>query len=80
MVMELCAARSADRLHRLDRSPSRRPATSGWASPMRWPPLMQLGVLHRDIKPGNIMVNRYGAAALTDFGLAAIPRPGRELR
>ncbi|MFD5625861.1 serine/threonine-protein kinase [Streptomyces sp. NPDC127072] len=37
------------------------------------------GVLHRDIKPGNIMVNRYGGVALTDFGLAAMPRPGREL-
>ncbi|MET7454321.1 serine/threonine-protein kinase [Streptomyces sp. NPDC005574] len=37
------------------------------------------GVLHRDIKPGNIMVDRFGAVALTDFGLAAMPRPGREL-
>ncbi|MCH0564816.1 MULTISPECIES: serine/threonine-protein kinase [unclassified Streptomyces] len=37
------------------------------------------GVLHRDIKPGNIMVNQYGAVALTDFGLAAMPRPDQEL-
>ncbi|MEG3630726.1 serine/threonine-protein kinase [Streptomyces poriticola] len=37
------------------------------------------GVLHRDIKPGNIMVNQYGTAALTDFGLAAVPRPDQEL-
>ncbi|MGW0948621.1 protein kinase domain-containing protein [Streptomyces sp. NPDC002623] len=37
------------------------------------------GVLHRDIKPGNIMVNQYGEVALADFGLAAMPRPGQEL-
>jgi hypothetical protein len=30
------------------------------------------GVLHRDIKPGNILVNRYGLVGLADFGLAAI--------
>src|SRR5690349_5645335 len=28
------------------------------------------GVIHRDVKPGNIMVNADGEAILTDFGLA----------
>ncbi|MFI9538091.1 protein kinase [Nocardia fusca] len=32
----------------------------------------RLGVLHRDVKPGNILLTDYGEPALTDFGLARI--------
>ena len=31
----------------------------------------QLGILHRDIKPGNILTTDYGWPVLTDFGIAA---------
>ncbi|MGN9838421.1 serine/threonine-protein kinase [Nonomuraea sp. H19] len=34
------------------------------------------GVLHRDVKPGNILLNRYGQVALSDFGLATMPASG----
>nr|WP_067663202.1 protein kinase [Nocardia miyunensis] len=30
----------------------------------------RLGILHRDIKPGNILLTEYGEPALTDFGIA----------
>ena len=32
----------------------------------------QRGVLHRDLKPGNILFDADGDAALTDFGLAKL--------
>ncbi|WP_455353952.1 protein kinase domain-containing protein [Streptomyces sp. SYSU K217416] len=34
------------------------------------------GVLHRDVKPGNILLDRGGRVVLTDFGIAAMDDPG----
>lgn len=62
----------ADRVHR--------------EGPMSWPDTLRLGVklsgaletahragtLHRDIKPGNVLVNEYGEPQLSDFGTARI--------
>ncbi|GGT59720.1 serine/threonine-protein kinase [Streptomyces purpureus] len=35
-----------------------------------------VGVLHRDVKPGNILLDRTGRVVLTDFGIAAMEDPG----
>ncbi|HZN20245.1 MAG TPA: serine/threonine-protein kinase [Micromonosporaceae bacterium] len=36
------------------------------------------GVLHRDVKPANVLLTRDGQPVLTDFGIAALLRPGVE--
>jgi serine/threonine protein kinase len=32
----------------------------------------EAGIVHRDVKPNNILVNRYGEPALADFGVACV--------
>lgn len=40
----------------------------------------RLGVVHRDIKPGNLMLTRAGRCKVTDFGLAALSDPDDQFR
>ncbi|WP_344266210.1 serine/threonine-protein kinase [Streptomyces sodiiphilus] len=80
MVLELCSGGSlADRLSREGPLPAGEVRDIGVGIADALAAAHAVGVLHRDVKPGNIMINRYGGVALADFGLAAIPRPGQEL-
>ncbi len=71
LIMELCAGTYADRMARAPLAPVEvrdvgvKIADALAESHAR-------GVLHRDVKPANILVSRFGEPALTDFGLAVL--------
>ncbi|MEU7479444.1 serine/threonine-protein kinase [Lentzea sp. NPDC042327] len=73
LVMELCDGGSlADRLEKQGRLPAEQVRDLGIKLADALAAAHREGVLHRDIKPGNILVDRYGTPKLADFGLAAL--------
>ena len=73
IVMELCTGGSlADQLDRQGRLHPDQVRDLGIKLDDALAAAHQAGVLHRDIKPGNILVDRYGTPKLADFGLAAL--------
>ncbi|MEU4802021.1 protein kinase [Actinosynnema sp. NPDC023587] len=73
LVMELCTGGSlADLVRRDGPLPTARVREIGIQLADALAAAHAEGVLHRDIKPGNILLDRYGTAKLADFGLAAL--------
>ncbi|NUT93840.1 MAG: serine/threonine protein kinase [Saccharothrix sp.] len=73
LVMELCTGGSlADLVRREGPLPAERVRLLGVQLADALAAAHAEGVLHRDIKPGNVLVDRYGNAKLADFGLAAL--------
>jgi tRNA A-37 threonylcarbamoyl transferase component Bud32 len=73
LVMELCTGGSlADVVRRDGPLPADRVRQLGVQLADALAAAHAENVLHRDIKPGNILLDRYGTVKLADFGLAAL--------
>lgn len=73
IVMELVDCRSLEQVLVQDGPVGRAEAVriaTGLARALR--EVHAVGVLHRDIKPGNVLIDTRGRVVLTDFGIAAI--------
>ena len=80
LVMELCPGGSLTRWITADPRPSqRRVREVGVRIADALAAAHLLGVLHRDVKPANILIDAYNNAGLADFGLAALIDPDTPL-
>ena len=71
MIMELCEGTYAERMkHSPLSAQEARDVGAKIADALA--DAHSLGVLHRDVKPANILVTRFGEPALADFGLAVL--------
>ncbi|MFF5229024.1 protein kinase [Dactylosporangium sp. NPDC000521] len=81
LVMEYVPSRSLDQTLRADGPlPPRRVAEIGLAVLAALQAAHRVGVHHRDIKPGNVLLGDDGRVVLTDFGIARIEGDGHVTR
>ncbi|MFI9846091.1 serine/threonine-protein kinase [Nonomuraea sp. NPDC051941] len=72
IVMDLVAGRTLEEVVRAeDRLPPKRVAAIGVRMLDALTHAHRRGILHRDVKPANVMIGPDGQALLTDFGIAA---------
>src|SRR5215468_2533320 len=73
IVMELVAARSLERVLAEDGPlPPRRAAEAGMMLLGALASAHAAGIVHRDVKPGNVLLTPDGRTVLTDFGIATV--------
>jgi eukaryotic-like serine/threonine-protein kinase len=71
LIMELCAGTYADRMREAPLAPVEvRDVGVKIADALE--DAHERGVVHRDVKPGNVLYSRFGEPALADFGLAVL--------
>jgi serine/threonine protein kinase len=71
LIMELCDGSYADRM-RTSRVAAAEARDVGTKIADALADAHQLGVLHRDVKPANILLSRFAEPTLADFGLAVL--------
>ncbi|WP_281895942.1 serine/threonine-protein kinase [Phytohabitans aurantiacus] len=71
LIMELCDGSYAERMRKSPLTPAEA-RDIGVKIADALADAHQLGVLHRDVKPANILCSRFGEPALADFGLAIL--------
>ena len=71
LIMELCEASFAERMRRVPLGPAEvRDVGSKIADALA--AAHAVGVMHRDVKPANLLLTRFGEPVLADFGLAVL--------
>jgi serine/threonine protein kinase len=74
IVMEMMPGGSlTDRLHRYGAFNCEEAVSYGQDLASAIHEAHEAGVLHRDIKPDNVLISRYGRPKLADFGISSIP-------
>ena len=72
IVLELCTGAVADRLHEGAGVPVSEAVAMGIKIAGALETAHRAGILHRDVKPQNILVTDFGEPALADFGVAML--------
>ena len=78
LVMELCAGGSLYDLVSHGPTPASDAVALVEAAASALGAAHAAGVMHRDVKPANILLDSYGSPRLSDFGIAAVQREGQD--
>ena len=78
LVMELCAGGSLYDLVSRGSTPASDAVALVEAAASALGAAHAAGVMHRDVKPANILLDSYGSPRLSDFGIASVQREGQD--